>query len=72
MHLYNGQSVRTPELLGIQWKNTIYNSIQNIFIKEDLVTFVITYYKGYRNSGNIKIVYRYLSREIGELLVYYL
>ena len=72
MYLYNGQPVRTPELLGIQWKNTVYSGIQNIFIEEDLVIFVAIYYKGYRNSGNIKIVYRYLSREIGELLVYYL
>jgi hypothetical protein len=37
-----------------------------------LVAFVTTYHKGYRNSGNIKIIHRYLPREIGELLVYYL
>ena len=72
MHLYGGQPARAPELLGIRWKNTAYNGVQNIFIEEGLVVFVAIYHKGYRNSGNIKIVHRYLSREVRELLVYYL
>ena len=72
MHLYSGQPVRVPELLGIRWKNTAYSGVRNIFIEEGLVVFMATYYKGYRSSGNIKIVYRYLSREVRELLVYYL
>jgi hypothetical protein len=36
------------------------------------VAFVVLYYKGYRSSGNIKIIYQYLPWEVGELLVYYL
>ena len=72
MYLYNGQLVRIPELLGIQWKNTVYSGVRNIFIEENLVIFVVIYYKRYRNNGNIKIIYQYLSQEIRELLVYYL
>ncbi len=72
MYLYSGQLARAPELLGIRWKNTAYGGVRNIFIKEGLVVFVATYHKGYRSSGNIKIVHRYLPREVRELLVYYL
>jgi hypothetical protein len=56
----------------MRWKNIAYGSVRNIFIKEGLVVFVATYYKGYRSSRNIKIIYQYLLREVGELLVYYL
>ncbi|KAH8586488.1 hypothetical protein B0O99DRAFT_702040 [Bisporella sp. PMI_857] len=37
-----------------------------------MVAFLTGYYKGYRSSSNIKIIHRYLPREVGELLVYYL
>lgn len=30
------------------------------------------YYKGYAMSGDVKIIYRYLPREVGELVVWYL
>jgi hypothetical protein len=56
----------------MRWKNTTYGKVRNIFIEEGLVVFVATYYKGYWSSRNIKIVYRYLPREVRELLVYYL
>jgi RecQ family ATP-dependent DNA helicase len=71
MHLCGGQPARAPELLGMRWKNTAYGGVRNIFIEEGLVAFVATYHKGYRSSGNIKIIHRYLSREVGELLVYF-
>jgi RecQ family ATP-dependent DNA helicase len=72
MHICGGQSARAPELLGIRWTNTEQGGVRNIFVEDGLVAFVTTYHKGYRSSGNIKIVHRYLPREIGELLVYYL
>jgi RecQ family ATP-dependent DNA helicase len=72
MHLSGGQPARTPELLGMRWKNTAYGGVRNIFIEEGLVAFVAQYHKGYQSSGNIKIIHRYLPREVGELLVYYL
>ena len=71
-HLCGGQPARAPELLGLRWKNTSQGGTRNIFIENGLVAFVTGYHKGYRSSGNIKIIHRYLPREVAELLVYYL
>ena len=43
-----------------------------MFIENGLVVFMTRYYKGYAISGDVKIIYRYLPREVGELLVRYL
>jgi hypothetical protein len=72
MYICRGQATRAPKLLEIRWKNTEQGGVYNIFIEDGLVAFVTMYYKGYYSSGNIKIIHRYLLREIGELLVYYL
>jgi len=72
MHICAGQLGRALEVLGIRWKNTEQGGIRNIFIEDGLVAFVTGYHKGYRSSNNIKIIHRYLPKEIGELLVYYL
>ena len=72
MHICAGQAARAPELLGIRWKNTEQGGVRNIFIEDGLVAFVTAYHKGYRSSDSIKIIHRYLPKEIGELLVYYL
>jgi hypothetical protein len=37
-----------------------------------MVSTVTTYHKGYSASGNTKTIHRYLPREVGELLIYYL
>jgi hypothetical protein len=37
-----------------------------------MVVFVTRYYKGYNVSGDVKIIYWYLLREVGELVVWYL
>jgi hypothetical protein len=66
-----GQPSRAPELLGMRWKNTTNGGIRNVFIEEGLVSFVAMYHKGYKSSGNIKIINRFLPREVGELLAYY-
>jgi RecQ family ATP-dependent DNA helicase len=66
------QPPRVPELFGMRWKNTAYGGVRNIVIEEGLVGYVAQYHKGYRSSGNIKIIHRYLPREVGELEVYYL
>ncbi|KAF8847137.1 hypothetical protein BDZ45DRAFT_607870, partial [Acephala macrosclerotiorum] len=52
--------------------NTIYKKVRNIFIEKRLIAFVVIYYKKYRSNGNIKIIHRYLPREVEKLLVYYL
>jgi hypothetical protein len=66
------QPPRAPELFGIRWKNTVNGGVRNIPIEEGLVGYVAQYHKGYRSSGDIKIIHRYVPREVGELLVYYL
>jgi RecQ family ATP-dependent DNA helicase len=66
------QPPRAPELFGMRWKNTAYGGVRNIVIEEGLVGYVAQYHKGYRSSGDVKIIHRYLPREVGELLVYYL
>jgi hypothetical protein len=43
-----------------------------LFVEDGLVVFVTQYYKGYMMSGNIKIIHRYLLREVLELVVCYL
>jgi hypothetical protein len=37
-----------------------------------MVSTVTTYHKGYSTTGSTKIIHRYLPKEVGELLVYYL
>ena len=37
-----------------------------------MVFFVTYYHKGYSIQDSTKIIHRYLPREVGELLVYYL
>jgi hypothetical protein len=40
---------------------------------EDGMVYVATqYHKGYAIGGNVKIIHRYLPREVGELVVWYL
>jgi hypothetical protein len=40
-----------------------------MFIENRLVVFVTRYHKRYAIQGNIKIIYRYLPKEVRELLV---
>jgi sulfur relay (sulfurtransferase) DsrC/TusE family protein len=41
-----------------------------VFIEDGMVVFVTQYYKGYNVSSNVKIIHRYLPREVGELVVW--
>ena len=43
-----------------------------MFIEDGMVVFATRYHKGYNISGDIKIIHRYLPREVGELVVWYL
>jgi superfamily II DNA helicase RecQ len=70
-HLCGGQPGRAPEILGLRWKNSRQGGVRNIIVENAMVAFVTGYHKGYRNSGNVKIIHRYLPREVGELFVYF-
>ena len=45
---------------------------RNIFVKDGLISTITIYYKGYSVTGSTKIIHRYLPKEVGELMVYYL
>jgi hypothetical protein len=57
---------------SVRHSNTVKEGHRNNFIKEGMVAFVTQYHKRYTLSGDIKIIYRYLPREVGELVVYYM
>ncbi|KAM3069099.1 hypothetical protein ACMFMF_009063 [Clarireedia jacksonii] len=58
MDITGGQPARGPEILSIRYANTTNGEHRNIFIEDGM--------------GDVKIIYRYLPRAVGEVLVYYL
>ena len=67
-----GQPARAPELLSIRHENSMIGGARNMFIEDGMVVLVARYHKGYQMTGDVKIIHRYLPREVGELLVWYL
>lgn len=72
MHMVAGQPARSTEILGIRFVNTVNGGIRNILAHNKMMCFVTSYHKNYRSTGNVKVIHRYLPREIDELLVWYL
>lgn len=72
MHITGGQPARAPEILSVRHENTAKGNHRNLFVEGGLVVFVTQYHKGYAMSGDIKIIHRYLPREVSELVVRYL
>ncbi|KAI6957743.1 hypothetical protein KC332_g17517 [Hortaea werneckii] len=72
MHMTGGQPARGPEILSIRHRNTVQGGHRNLFIEDGTVVFVTRYHKGYEVTGDVKIIHRYLPREVGELVVWYL
>ncbi|KAJ3469903.1 hypothetical protein MRS44_000002 [Fusarium solani] len=72
MHMVGGQPARSTEILGIRYKNTMNGGVRNIFAHDGLMCFVTSYHKSFRATGQAKVIHRYLPREVGELLVWYL
>lgn len=72
IHIAGGQPARGPEIMSIRHSNTPKGGHRNIFIEDGQVVFVTRYHKGYAVSGDVKIIHRYLPREVGELVVYYM
>lgn len=59
-------------MLSIRHSNTWKGGHRNVFIEDGLVVFVTKYHKGYALSGDVKVIHRYLPRELGALVVFYL
>ncbi|KDN64750.1 hypothetical protein CSUB01_11123 [Colletotrichum sublineola] len=72
MHMLGGQPGRATELAGIRHSNTVNGGVRNVFAHEGSMCFVTAYHKGFRSTGQAKVIYRYLPQEVGELLVWYL
>ncbi|KAK2733438.1 hypothetical protein CKAH01_19013 [Colletotrichum kahawae] len=72
MHMVAGQPAQAPELAGIRHSNTANSRVRNVFAHNSMICFVISYHKNYRQTGTAKVIYWYLLREVGELLVWYL
>ena len=72
VHFSGGQPSRGPELVSIQIRNTADGGIRNVFIDRGAVMTVVGYHKGYTRTEQLKIVHRFLPREVGSLMVYYL
>jgi hypothetical protein len=70
MHISSGQPARGPKLLSVQHTNTVQGGHRNVFIEDGMVVYLTRYHKGYNVSGDVKIIYRYLPREVGELVVW--
>ena len=62
----------SSELITMQYRNSSTSEGRGIYVTDDMVHFVTKYYKGYRNSAKPKIIHRFVLREVGELVVYYL
>lgn len=71
-HIVGGQPPRAPEIIGMRYCNTINGGIRNIFIHKGMVCFVAAYHKNYRSSEQVKIIHRYLPRDVSEIFIRYL
>ena len=72
VHITGGQPARGTEILSVRHRNTVQGGHRNLFIEDGAVVFVTKYHKGYQISGDVKIIHRYLPREVGEVVVWYL
>jgi hypothetical protein len=72
MHLTGGSPARAPELLTVMHRNDRYGHSRGIFLDDGLMVFVTLYHKSFNIKANSKAIHRYVPREVGELLFYYL
>ncbi|SCV59328.1 uncharacterized protein FFFS_13897 [Fusarium fujikuroi] len=71
-HISGGFPLRAWELLVVRHRNTSNGGIRNILCDQGLIMIVTGAYKGFTTTGRLKIIYRFLPREVGTLLAYYL
>lgn len=73
VHMSGGAPARATELISIQQVNgPNARSHRGIFIDQGMVAFVTSYHKGFSASQQQKCIHRFVPREVGELMVYYL
>ncbi|KAK3620044.1 hypothetical protein LTR22_025756 [Elasticomyces elasticus] len=73
VHLTAGAPARGTELVTVRHRNGIEAKyLRGLFVEHGMVVFVTGYHKGFNASQTVKIIHRYVPREVGELVVYYL
>jgi superfamily II DNA helicase RecQ len=71
-HLSGGQPGRAPEILTIRHRNTVNGGCRNVLIDRGLVMLLVGYHKGFSKTGRVKLIHRFLPRELSVLFIYYL
>jgi hypothetical protein len=72
VHITGGGPPRRSELVTVTYKNSANRDSWGTNIEDSYVRVTTTYHKNIRQTGKSKVIYRYLPREVGKLVVYYL
>ena len=72
MHMTGGLPARGSEVVTVQYKNSANGDSRGIFVEDGLVVYVTAYHKNIGSTGKSKVIHRYVPREVGELVVFYL
>ena len=72
VHLTSGGPARGTELLTIRFRNSLRGELRGVFIESNLVALVTIYHKNYSSSAKLKVIHRYLPKEVSLLIIYYL
>lgn len=73
VHLSGGAPARGTEITSVQCENSVEGvGHRGVFVEAGLVSFTTTYHKGYDFSKKVKVIHRYVPREVSELVVYFL
>jgi superfamily II DNA helicase RecQ len=72
VHMTGGGPPRGSELVTVTYKNSANGDSRGIGIEDGAVRVTTKYHKNIGQTGKGKVIHRYLPREVGELVVYYL
>ena len=72
VHMTGGGPPRGSELVTVTYKNSANGDSRGTNIEDGAVRITTTYHKNIGQTGKGKVIHRYLPREVGELVVYYL
>ena len=68
VHLTAGAPARSTESVTVAYENGVDDrGYRGVFVDNGLVSFVTSY-----NKTGVKVIYRFVPREVSELVVYYL